>query len=138
MLCSFLTPLVTLEAAVAPRHSERRMLRREWEPAALRRLAPASQWTQWAGSSQSPDHTSLLPQGMRAAAEPGVGEVPFLLTLPQHRSGHPAPPDERRWAQDRCANEGGRHQPSPGPWRPLTTCLFCCSSGQDRSSWGLA
>lgn len=27
---------------------------------------------------------------------------------------------------------------SPSPEPPaLTTCLFCCSKGQDRSSWGL-
>ena len=137
-----LMPLVTPEAAVTPRHSKEADAHepdRGWAALSCP-PAPAPQWTQRAGPCQSLDfHTLLLPQGMRAAAESGIGEVPFLLTLPQHGSWAPhGNPRQAPAGQNGCADEGGSALAAPGPRRPLTTCLFCCSSGQDRSSWGLA
>ena len=107
-----LMPLVALEAAVTPHHSKEADTHESdwgWACRPERRPAPASQWTQRAGSSQIPDlHTSLLPQGMRTAAESGVGEVPFLLTLPQHRPLAPhGTPRQAPAGQDGCADEGG-------------------------------
>lgn len=44
------------------------------------------------------------------------------------------------WGWGWCCTNCHLHRPLAAPREkcPLTTCLFCCSSGHDRSSWGLA
>lgn len=76
-----LMPLVALEAAVTPHHSKEADAHESdwgWACRPEHRPAPASQWTQRAGSSQIPDlHTLLLPQGMRTAADLALERFPF-------------------------------------------------------------